>query len=134
MPASPTPLSLRVLVVEDSFVNQLVLTRMLMDQGCQVEVATDGQQGVEQYLQQSFDVVLMDVQMPVMDGLAATRMIRSHEKNLDKRALIVAVTAGVDRESCLQAGMDDYVQKPVRPDVLRAMLEQATSSRLLTET
>ena len=126
MPESSLP-SIRVLVVEDSVVNQKLLTHLLADEGYDVTIASNGKQAVEQYQRQVFDVVLMDVQMPVMDGLTATKLIRSYESGTGQRAVIVAVTAGVDRESCLQAGMDDHLHKPVRPEVLREIVEQVTN-------
>ena len=75
-------------------------------------MACNGEEGVEKFAERSFDVVLMDVQMPVMDGLTATRIIRHHETGTGKHTPIIAVTAGMDRESCLQAGMDDHLHKP----------------------
>lgn len=128
MSPDEVPCRRRVLVVEDSLVNQKVLTFMLETQGYEVTVAINGKEGVEKFAQQTFDVVCMDVQMPVMDGLAATRHIRRQETGTGKRSLIIAVTAGVDRETCLQAGMDDHLQKPVRPNLLRLVLEQLTGA------
>jgi CheY-like chemotaxis protein len=130
--------SLRALVVEDSVVNQKLLAHILTRQGFDVTVADNGQDGVEKFDQDSFDVVLMDVQMPVMDGLTATRIIRHHESGLGKQHTpIIAVTAGMDRESCLQAGMDDHLYKPVRLDDLRPLLEplmmRASMSSALTK-
>ena len=124
VPPPPIEPSLRVLLVEDSHVNQQLLTQILLRQDCLVTVAGNGEEAVQRFAEQAFDVVLMDVQMPVMDGLTATRMIRNHENGIGKRTPIIAVTAGVDRESCLQAGMDEHLQKPVRPEVLRSTLQQ----------
>ena len=118
-PSSPV----RALVVEDSPINQKVLTRLLENEKCVVTHAADGQQALDRLAEEEFDVVLMDVQMPVMDGLAATRQIREREANSGKRTPILAVTAGGDRDSCLQAGMDDFLAKPVRPESLREKLE-----------
>ena len=120
--------SLRALVVEDSLVNQKLLSHILTRQGFDVTVAGNGEEAVEKFDQHSFDVVLMDVQMPVMDGLAATRMIRRHESGTGVHTPIIAVTAGFDRESCLQAGMDDHLYKPVRLDDLRPLLEQLVTA------
>jgi len=86
--------------------------------------------GVQRVLEEDFDVVLMDVQMPIMDGLQATRTIRQHEVGTGRRIPIIAVTARAmigDRESCLEAGMDDYISKPIRRDELQQAL-----TRLLT--
>lgn len=73
---------------------------------------------------QDFDVVLMDVQMPVMDGLTATGLIREHEQGTTRHTVIIGLTAGVDRKACLEAGMDQYMSKPVRPKMLYRMLDQ----------
>ncbi|MGI9474543.1 MAG: response regulator [Rubripirellula sp.] len=116
----------RVLIVEDSAVNQKLLSALLSNLGYIVSVAENGLEAVERYCDQSFDLVLMDVQMPVMDGLQATQLIREREVGSGRRVLIVAVTAGFDRETCLNAGMDDHVEKPVRPKVLRDLLGQLT--------
>lgn len=120
---SSDPASFHVLLVDDSVVNQKLLSGFLNRYPCTVTVADNGEQAVEQVLQQEFDVVLMDVQMPVMDGLEATQLIRRQEAASDKHTPIIAVTAGVDRQPCLEAGMDDHMPKPVRADLLREKLE-----------
>lgn len=122
MIARVAPSSLRALLVEDSVVNQKLLQHIMSGQGFEVTLAMNGQEGVEKFSQHPFDVVLMDVQMPVMDGLTATRIIRENEQAAGTHTLIIAVTAGMDRESCLQAGMDDHLAKPVRLDDLRPLL------------
>ncbi len=101
----------------------MVLAHILGSLGFDVTIACNGEEGVEKFVEQLFDVVLMDVQMPVMDGLTATRVIRHHEVGMAKHTPIIAVTAGMGRESCLQAGMDDHLRKPVRLDDLRPLLE-----------
>ena len=116
----------RVLIAEDSAVNQKLLSALLSNLGYNVSVAENGLQAVELYCDAPFDLVLMDVQMPVMDGLQATQQIREREIGTGKRVLIIAVTAGFDRETCLGAGMDDHLEKPVRPKVLRSLLGQHT--------
>lgn len=107
---------LRVLLVEDAAVNQMVAMGMLAALGCQVALAHDGAQAVDLATQGDFDVVLMDCQMPVMDGFEATRRIRERAGSSGPRRLpIVALTANAlqgDREACLAAGMDDYLTKP----------------------
>jgi CheY-like chemotaxis protein/HPt (histidine-containing phosphotransfer) domain-containing protein len=118
---------LHVLVAEDNAVNQRVIVRLLEKMGHIPILAYNGQEAVEAYESRPFDVVLMDVQMPVMDGLAATRAIRESEaRNPGRRRLpIMALTAYAmrgDRERCLAAGMDDYLTKPVKPDELSAAL------------
>jgi len=104
-------------------VNQKVALRLLQRMGYEADVANDGLEAIEALDRTSYDVVLMDVQMPELDGLDATRQIRAR---WPERAIhIVAMTANAmdgDREACLAAGMDDYVSKPIRPDELAAAL------------
>ena len=112
--------SARVLVVEDNVVNQKVATRMLEGMGCNVTVAANGQEAVDMLDQLPFDLILMDCQMPIMDGFEATREIRRRDADWS-RTPIIAMTANAmagDRERCIEAGMDDYISKPVRPDGL----------------
>ena len=120
---------LHVLVAEDNAVNQRVIVRLLEKMGHIPIVAYNGQEAVGAYESRPFDVVLMDVQMPVMDGLTATRMIRESEaRHPGRRRLpIMALTAYAmrgDRERCLAAGMDDHLTKPVRPEELAAALNR----------
>ena len=120
---------LRILLAEDSLMNQQ-LALGLLGTDHDVTVATDGRQAVNLVEQQTFDVVLMDVQMPVMDGLEATRVIRARERNTDRHVPIVAMTAHAmkgDRERCLAAGMDHYVSKPIRAARLFETLAAATT-------
>ena len=112
------------LLVEDCLVNQKLLTHMLEKEGFEVVLAVNGQEAVDKFKQEPFDVVIMDVQMPVMDGLEATRLIRQHEKDSGHRTPIVAVTAGMDRNSCIGAGMNDYLAKPVRAPDFHEVLER----------
>lgn len=112
--------SRRVLIVEDNLVNQTVAVRLLEKTGCIVEVAGNGKQAVEMARQCPYDLILMDCQMPEMDGFKATSLIRSNG-SLNRDTPIVAMTAHAlkeDRDACLRAGMSDYISKPVRPDVL----------------
>jgi CheY-like chemotaxis protein len=111
-----------VLVVEDNLVNQEVASELLERVGLRVETASDGARAVELVASRHFDLVLMDVQMPVMDGLSATRAIRQQG---GARTPILAMTAnafGDDRAACLAAGMDDHVAKPVDPAALYGAL------------
>jgi len=108
-----------VLLVEDNEENQLVAMEILRDAGCAVNVAADGKQALEKVQKTYYDIVLMDVQMPVMDGLAATREIR--KLSLRASLPIIAMTANAmkeDRDRCLEAGMNDYITKPIDPEVL----------------
>jgi CheY-like chemotaxis protein len=105
--------------------------RYLLDNlGCTVTVAGNGREAVTKFVEHEFDVVLMDVQMPVMDGIAATQIIRQHEYASGNHTPIIAVTAGVDRESCMEAGMDDHLIKPVCTQSLQRVLNQVADLRL----
>jgi PAS domain S-box-containing protein len=126
---------LRVLVAEDNAVNQRVVIRLLEKGGHSVVVANHGGEALEALEHETFDVILMDVQMPVMDGFEATRLIREREASTGQRRPIVAMTAHAmkgDRERCLDSGMDDYVTKPVQRSELARVLAWAAS--LLPET
>jgi two-component system, sensor histidine kinase and response regulator len=115
-----------VLVVDDSEVNQLVAVGMLTHLGFGTEVAEDGHQAVDAVRRHSFDAILMDVQMPVMDGYRATQEIRRVEDG-GRRTPIIAMTATVtdgERERCLASGMDDYLAKPIQKSAVLAMLER----------
>jgi CheY-like chemotaxis protein len=110
-------LSGRVLVAEDAVSNQLLIKILLNKLGLHVTTVENGQRAVEEVSQQSFDMIFMDIQMPVMDGYEATRLIR--EKGITTP--IIAVTANTnrgERDSCLQAGCNDYVPKPICNEVL----------------
>jgi CheY-like chemotaxis protein/HPt (histidine-containing phosphotransfer) domain-containing protein len=112
-----------VLLVEDNVVNQKVAVRLLERLGCSVEVANNGAEGVEAARKRRFDIILMDLQMPVMDGLTATREIRAHETH--GHLPIIALTANAmsgDRERCEAAGMDGYLTKPIEVERLRSAL------------
>ncbi|MES2730521.1 MAG: two-component regulator propeller domain-containing protein [Bacteroidota bacterium] len=115
---------LRILIAEDNLVNQKLAVRILNKLGYQPGLASDGLQALEAVSGQEYDLVLMDVQMPVMDGLEATRIIR---QKLALQPQIVAMTANAmqgDRETCLQAGMDNYLSKPIKLGELVAILEK----------
>ena len=112
-----------VLLVEDNVVNQKVAVRFLERLGCSVQVANNGAEGVEAVRSRRYSIVLMDLQMPVMDGITATRKIRELDTNSD--IPIIALTANAmsgDRERCEAAGMDGYLTKPLEVDRLRAVL------------
>ena len=116
---------LTVLLVEDNPVNQNLTLRTLEKRGHRAVVAATGREALEALRRETFDLILMDVQMPEMDGYEATRRIREGERDTGERIPILAMTAHAmkgDRESCLAAGMDGYVAKPLRPaDLMRAM-------------
>jgi CheY-like chemotaxis protein len=120
---------LRILLAEDNVVNQKLALRLLQQMGYRADVASNGLEAVESVERQRYDVVLMDVQMPEMDGLEASRRITMRWP-AGQRPRIVAMTANAmqgDREQCLAAGMDDYVTKPIRVDALVAALSQVAS-------
>lgn len=126
--AAPHPSSLRVLLAEDNSVNRKVATTLLQRRGHLVSVATNGLEALEIAKRQPFDVILMDAQMPEMDGLQATAAIREWEKGRAPRLCIVALTAHAmdgDKERFLANGFDLYLAKPFRPDELDAVLEDA---------
>ncbi|MCB0285341.1 MAG: response regulator, partial [Calditrichaeota bacterium] len=106
----------RVLIVEDNPVNQKLIRRLLEKKGYEITVANDGLEGIAAHESVRFDIVLMDMQMPRMDGLTATREIRQRELNSGTHVPIIALTANAmqgDREKCMQAGMDEYISKPI---------------------
>ncbi|MDO9284052.1 MAG: PAS domain S-box protein [Aquabacterium sp.] len=122
----------RVLLAEDNPVNREVAGELLRSVGLMVDMAHNGEDAVRLARQQAYDLLLMDVQMPVLDGLAATRMLRSMPHYA--RTPILAMTAnafGDDRQACLSAGMDDHLAKPVDPDLLYAMLLRWLPARLV---
>ncbi|MDP3071943.1 MAG: PAS domain S-box protein [Opitutaceae bacterium] len=118
----------RVLLAEDNVVNQKVAQAMLTRLGLRADLAATGREAIEALVRQPYDIVFMDVQMPVMDGLEATRHIVERWPEAVTRPWIIAVTANAmvgDRETCLGAGMDDYITKPLKASELAAALERA---------
>ena len=124
-PSVQGKLGLRVLLAEDNPTNMKLARRLLERWGCAVDAVGDGSEAVRAALKTAYDVVLMDVQMPVMDGLAATAAVRAAEQGTGRRVPIIAMTANAmqgDRECCLDAGMSDYISKPIRAEHLHAKL------------
>jgi PAS domain S-box-containing protein len=120
-PAESSGQSVRVLLAEDNVVNQKVAMHMLATMGVRPDVAANGLEVLEALRRQNYDVILMDVQMPEMDGLEATRRIVAEQPDSAKRPWIIALTANAvqgDRETCLAAGMDDYISKPIKKEQL----------------
>ena len=125
--------SLHILLVEDNRVNQLVACGILKVAGHTVEVAQDGTEVSPMLAAKAFDVVLMDVQMPKMDGFQATAAIREREKSTGAHIPVIAMTAHVlagDKERCLAAGMDGYLSKPIHPPELFLALEELVAVAL----
>lgn len=125
--------SMRILLVEDNAVNQMLAAAILKKAGHKVEVAVDGIEAVAAVQAQPFDAVLMDIQMPKMDGLEATRRIRALDDPEQSNIYIVAMTANAlmgDREKCISAGMNDYLPKPIDQKKLLSALEKASSVAL----
>ena len=123
--------SLRILVAEDNPVNRKLACKILERRGHVVAVAQNGREALEAVQASDFDLVLMDVQMPEVDGLEATRRIRSWEPAGGRRMMIAAMTAHAmaeDRERCLEAGMDSYVTKPLQIAQLAKVLRQAADA------
>ncbi len=138
--SSPTPLVTRhrlaeqqaqrrthLLVAEDNIVNQKVVVRVLEKQGYRVDVVGNGREALEAHTRTAYAMILMDCQMPDMDGYEATAAIRNRELTTGGHIPIVAMTANAmqgDRERCLEAGMDGYVSKPIQPQTLADLVSQ----------
>jgi CheY-like chemotaxis protein len=124
---------LSVLLAEDNLVNQRLVVRLLEKRGHRVVVAGTGLEALQAMEKGSFDLVLMDVQMPEMDGLEATAVIREREKGSGLHQPVVALTAHAmkgDREKCMAGGMDGYLSKPIRPQELDQLLEIYVARRM----
>lgn len=124
-PISSKTHSLNILIVEDNPVNQMIMKKIMASLGHHYELAEDGERAVMAAEKQLFDLILMDCQMPVMDGFEATRRIRK-AVSLNSKTPIIAVTANAmegDRQRCLDAGMDDYIKKPVKPRMIDEALQ-----------
>ena len=128
----PSEHGLRVLLAEDNPINQDVARAMLASFGCDVQIARNGREAIDVLQDQDFDIILMDCQMPVMDGYEATLAIRAQESSVaEGHVPIVAVTANAlpeDRDKCIAAGMDGFLSKPFTIDGLRQAIEQYTSA------
>ena len=123
---------IRILVAEDNANNQLVIKTYLEQQGCHVQIVADGQQAYELLQKENVDLVFMDIQMPVLDGISATKMIRS-DHSVCAQVPIIALTANAihgDKERFIQAGMNDYLAKPIAPKLLFSMLAKYLSNHI----
>ena len=124
--------ALNILLAEDNLINQKLAVALLTKQGYQVSVAVNGQEALKMSADGAYDLILMDLQMPLMDGLLATQAIRQREIDGRRRVPIVAMTANAltgDRERCLAAGMDGYVSKPIRINELLAAIAASVENR-----
>ena len=128
--------SLRILLAEDNAVNQLLASRLLEKHGHNVVTVGNGRAALERLEKETFDLILMDIQMPGMDGFEATRVIRKQEQSSGKHLPIIAMTAHAmegDRERCLAAGMDDYIAKPIHAKDLIDAIENLGGSLAVAE-
>lgn len=122
--------NLNILLVEDDLINQKVAKSILKRRNHVVTIADNGQIGVDLYLNNEYDIILMDIQMPVLDGIEATKLIRKFEKELNKKIIIIAVTAyslEKDKERIMAAGMDNYLSKPYKPNDLLDIIDNTYS-------
>lgn len=127
---NPSTEYLKILLAEDDSINQRVLIKLLKERGYKVELAANGQEAVAMYISKKYDVVLMDIQMPEMDGIEATKMIREIEKHYSTHVPIIALTAFAlegDRERFMLSGMDDYLSKPIKMEELYQKLDNIKS-------
>ncbi len=122
---------IRILIVEDNIVNQKIIQKIIEKAGFVYSIASNGKEALNALANDNYDLVLMDIQMPEMDGIEATRIIRNHESNVKNHDIpIIAMTAHAmkgDREMCLAAGMNDYASKPIQPQELFNKLEKQIS-------
>jgi CheY-like chemotaxis protein/HPt (histidine-containing phosphotransfer) domain-containing protein len=119
--------NIRILLAEDNIVNQKVALNILGKFGYRVDAVIDGIEALQSLDKTQYDIVLMDVQMPEMDGLTATKIIREKERQNGKHIPIIALTAYAmkgDKEQCIEAGMDDYISKPFNPKMLQQIIDK----------
>lgn len=120
-------MTMRILVAEDDATIRHMMVTILSRQGLECVAVENGRQAVEAWERDHFDLIVMDVQMPGMDGLNATRIIREKEAARGKRTTIIATTAFAlqgDEEMCLEAGMDEYLSKPLNLEILIGLIEK----------
>jgi osomolarity two-component system sensor histidine kinase NIK1 len=118
-------MSLKILLVEDNELNQKFAIAVVTKLGHSIDLAVNGKQGLEKYLKGSYDLILMDIQMPEMNGIECTIAIREIEKSTGRHIPIIAVTAFAmehDKKNCMDAGMDDFLTKPYKPSDLESKI------------
>lgn len=118
---------LKILVVDDNEVNQRLAILIFRKMGFKCDVSSDGKEAFEMYQKKAYDLIFMDLQMPVMDGLESTKLIRAFENDSEslKRATIIALTGSElqeNRDSCIEVGMDDFIEKPMRVETLNKFI------------
>jgi CheY-like chemotaxis protein len=123
-----------ILVVDDNRVIRELVTRQLAKLGVESETAVDGKDSLAKMEANNYDLVLMDVQMPEMDGIAATQEIRRRETALGRHTTIIALTGHGSRVECIEAGMDDYIAKPMNIATLRTILQKWLPNLTFAET
>ncbi|NQY68039.1 MAG: response regulator, partial [Flavobacteriales bacterium] len=122
--------NLNILIVEDNLINQIIAQDLLADQGCNVKIATNGEEAISMFLSHNFDIILMDIQMPIMNGYQAIEVIRSKIKQGQEKTPIIALTAFAiegDKEKCIKLGADDYLSKPFNPNILFGKIARLTT-------
>ena len=123
---------LKLLIVEDDAISRMVMEKLTGQKGWQVILAENGKEAIDAYREQKFNVVLMDIQMPILDGYKATGVIRQLESQKGTHVPIIAMIAHAlkgDREKCLESGMDDYLSKPIDADKFYATVEKWANSK-----
>ena len=124
---------IRILIVEDNVINQRVAKRMVENMGFKTEIANNGQEALDMLAERYYDLILLDVQMPVLDGLRTAQKIRIREMNTGRHIPIIAMTAHAqkeDRDRCLEAGMDDYISKPINMKILQEKIQAYLKPKL----
>ncbi len=122
----------KILLAEDNEANQFLIKAITKSNNWNITVVDDGEKAIEQYKNQSFDLILMDVQMPIMNGYEATKIIRDLEQEKGIHTPIIALTAYAmksDKDQCIEAGMDDYISKPFKRQQFLDMIHNVLSSK-----
>ena len=127
---------LKILIVDDDIINMMLAKAMISNVLINLEIteAVNGKIALEKAIANDFDIIFMDVQMPIMNGNEATKAIRIHEKTINRHTIIVGITAGVlkeDRERCLSSGMDEFLTKPIESVKLKETIDRVLSNNLL---